>query len=58
MMKQDCETCKLMTEEYFKQNPEKNGYVICESCYEKSKDFIHYFNENYHKLFLIKDWTV
>lgn len=38
----ECNTCKNMTEWYLKENPDKKGYVLCEKCYEKSKEFISY----------------
>lgn len=31
-----------MTEWYLKENPDKHGYVLCEPCYEKSKEFLVY----------------
>ena len=43
----ECETCLKMTDWYLKENPEKRGYVLCESCYEKSKEYIVYMNFPY-----------
>jgi NAD-dependent SIR2 family protein deacetylase len=40
----ECNKCKEMTEWYFTTYPEKKGYVLCEDCYEKSKEFIVYVN--------------
>ena len=40
-----CEKCTAMTDWYFKENPEKRGYLLCESCYEKSKEFIVYLHK-------------
>lgn len=43
----ECVTCKQMTEWYLKENPEKRGYVLCEPCYEKSKNYFVYLDLPY-----------
>jgi hypothetical protein len=43
----ECETCNKLTECYLKENPEKRGIVLCEYCYEKSKEFCVYLNLPY-----------
>ena len=43
----ECTKCQQMTEWYLKQNAHKRGYVLCEDCYEKSKEYICYVNLPY-----------
>jgi hypothetical protein len=43
----ECTTCIEMTKEYLELHPEKSGYVLCESCFEKSKEFICYIDLPY-----------
>jgi len=43
----ECEVCNKMTDWYLIQNPEKRGYVLCESCFEKSKEYICYMHFPY-----------
>lgn len=31
----ECKACRELHDDYFKKNPHKNGYVLCESCVEK-----------------------
>lgn len=38
----ECETCQKMTEWYLKEHPQKRGFMMCEDCYEKSKEFFVY----------------
>ncbi len=40
-----CKICEQMTEWYLKENPDKKGCVLCEQCYENSKEFFYYMNE-------------
>jgi hypothetical protein len=31
-MSEDCEVCKMLTEYFLKNNPERKGYAMCEKC--------------------------
>jgi hypothetical protein len=43
----ECEKCNEMTTWYLKEHPEKKGYVLCQICYEKSKEYFVYLNLPY-----------
>jgi hypothetical protein len=46
-MIEQCEKCIELQNEIFKKNPERRGYMLCESCYEKSKEFYSYISLYY-----------
>ena len=43
----ECNKCKELTEWYKNKYPEKNGYALCEPCYEKSKEHFVYMKLPY-----------
>lgn len=50
-----CPICEEMTKQYLQTHPEKRGRVICESCYEKSKEFFSYMNFPYMPDFIFSN---
>lgn len=46
-MIETCGKCEEMTEWYLKNNPDKKRFVLCESCFEKSKEFYVYLDLPY-----------
>jgi hypothetical protein len=43
-----CDLCDKMTEEYLKKNPKKRGFVLCEKCFEESKEYCCYLDFSYN----------
>jgi hypothetical protein len=39
-----CVKCEKLKSYYLDLNPEWNGVVLCESCFEMSKEYIVYIN--------------
>jgi len=42
-----CELCEKLTKKFLKDNPDKYGYILCEDCFEKSKNDFVYINLSY-----------